>query len=84
MCRKSPSLAYFYKKQRTTSKSEFYDWLDDSPLTSREYAFISDVVEGLSLTELADKYHKTASRCSHWKKEICDRLHEYDIAHLRH
>ena len=83
MCRKSPSLAYFYKKQRTTSKSELYDWLDDSPLNSRDYAFISDVIEGFSLTELSDKYHKTASRCSHWKREVCDRLQEYDIANLK-
>ena len=83
MCRKSPSLAYFYKKIRTTRKSELFDWLDDSPLTTREYAFISDVIEGLSLTELSDKYHKTPSRCSHWKREVCEKIHEYDVANLR-
>lgn len=83
MCRKSPSLFYFCKKLRTTPKSEFYEWLDDSPLNTREYAFICDVVEGFSLTELADKYHKTASRCSHWKREVCEKLHQYDIANLK-
>ena len=84
MCRKSPSLAYFDKKVRTTRKSELFDWLDDSPLTTREYAFISDVIEGLSLVELADKFHKTPSRISHWKKEVCDKLQEFDVATLRH
>lgn len=83
MCKKSPSVAYFDKKRRTTKKSEFYDWLDDSPITAREYAFICDVVEGLSNTELAEKFHKSESRISHWKREVCETLHEYDIANLR-
>lgn len=83
MCRKSPSVAYFYKKIRTTRKSELFDWLDDSPLTTREYAFISDVIEGLSLDELALKFHKTPSRISHWKRELCEKLHEFDIATAR-
>ena len=84
MCRKSPSLAYFDKKRRTTKKSEFYDWLDDSPLRAKDYAFISDVVEGLSNKELADKFHKSESRIARWKREVCDKLQEYDIATLKH
>ncbi len=83
MCKKSPSVAYFEKKRRTTKKSDFYDWLDESPITAREYAFICDVVEGLSNTELAEKFHKSESRISHWKREVCEALHEYDIANLR-
>lgn len=83
MCKKSPSVAYFDKKRSTTKKSEFYDWLDDSPINTREYAFICDVVEGLTNTELADKFHKSESRISHWKREVCEKLHVYDIATLR-
>lgn len=83
MCRKSPSLVYFYKKVRTTQKSELFDWLDDSPLTAREFAFISDVIEGLSLAELADKFHKSQTRISHWKHEVCEKIHAYEIATLK-
>ena len=83
MCKKSPSVAYFDKKRRTTKKSEFYDWLDDSPLSAKDYALISDVVEGLSIKELADKFHKSESRIARWKRDVCERLHEYDIATLK-
>ena len=83
MCKKSPSVAYFDKKRRTTKKSEFYDWLDDSPLSTKDYALISDVVEGLSNKELADKFHKSESRIARWKRDVCEKLHEYDIATLK-
>lgn len=83
MCKKSPSVAYFEKKRSITKKSELYDWLDDSPLSARDYALISDVIEGLTNTELADKYHKSETRVSHWKREVCEKLHVYDIATLR-
>ena len=83
MSKKSPSVAYFDTKRSTTKKSAFFDWLDDSPLTTREYAFICDVVEGLTNTELADKYHKSETRVSHWKREVCEKLHRYDVANLR-
>lgn len=83
MCKKSPSVVYFNHKLKTTRKSEFFDWLDDSPLTTREFTFISDVAEGLSLVELSDKFHKTPSRISHWKREICEKLHAFDIATLK-
>ena len=83
MCKKSPSVAYFDKKRRTTKKSEFFDWLDESPLSTKDYALISDVVEGLSNKELADKYHKSESRIARWKREVCEKLQEYDVATLR-
>ena len=83
MCKKSPSVVYFFKKVRTTRKSELFDWLDDSPLSTKEYAFISDVIEGLSLIELADKFHKTPSRISHWKREVCEKLLEFDVANIK-
>ena len=83
MCKKSPSVAYFEKKRSITKKSEFFDWLDDSPLSTRDYAFICDVVDGLTNTELADKFHKSESRIARWKRDVCERLHEYDIATLK-
>lgn len=80
MCRKTPSVVYVYKKIRTTKKSELYQQLEDSPLTIHDYAFMCDIIAGLSLTELADKYHKTYSRVSQWKREVCEKIHAFDIA----
>ena len=81
--KKSPSLNYFYNKLKTTKKSELYAQLEDSPLSVREYAFICDVIAGLDLNELAEKYHKTYSRVSQWKREVCEKIHAFDIANLK-
>jgi len=80
MCRKSPAVAYVYRKIRTTRKSVLYAELEDSPLSIRDFAFICDVIAGLCIQELADKYHKTPARISQWKREVCEKVHAFDIA----
>lgn len=80
MCRKSPAVIYVYKKIKTTKKSELFKQLEESPLSVSEFAFISDVISGLSIQELADKFHKTPSRISQWKRECCEKIHTFDIA----
>lgn len=82
MCRKSPSVAYVYKKISTTRKSVLYKELEDSPLSVRDYAFMCDIIAGLCIQELADKYHKTPARISQWKREVCEKVHAFDIAIL--
>lgn len=82
MCRKSPSVAYVYKKISTTRKSVLYEELEDSPLSVRDYAFMCDIIAGLCIQELADKYHKTPARISQWKREVCEKVHAFDIAIL--
>lgn len=82
MCRRSPSVAYVYKKISTTRKSVLYEELEDSPLNVRDFAFMCDIVEGLCIQELADKYHKTPARISQWKREVCEKVHAFDIAIL--
>lgn len=82
--KKSPAVNYFYKKIKTTRKSELYAQLEDSPLTVHEYAFICDVIAGLSITELSRKFHKTPSRISQWKREICEKIQEFDYAVTKH
>lgn len=82
MCRKSPSVAYVYKKISTTRKSVLYEELEDSPLSIRDYAFMCDIIAGLCIQELADKYHKTPARISQWKREVCEKVHAFDIAIL--
>lgn len=84
MCRKSPSVNYFYKKISMTKKSELYAQLEDSPLSVHEYAFACDIIAGLDLTELAEKYHKTYSRVSQWKREVCEKIHAFDLANITH
>ena len=80
MCRKSPSVAYVYKKINTTKKSVLYEELEDSPLNVRDYAFMCDIVAGLSIQELSDKYCKTPARISQWKREVCEKVHAFDLA----
>lgn len=83
MCRKSPSVAYVYRKISITKKSELYEQLEDSPLSVRDFAFICDVIAGLTITELADKFHKSPSRVAQWKREVCQKIHAYDMANAR-
>jgi len=80
MCRRSPAVAYVYKKISTTRKSVLYEELEDSPLSVRDYAFMCDIIAGLCIQELSDKYHKTPARISQWKREVCEKVHAFDIA----
>ena len=82
MCRKTPAVNYVYQKIRTTKKSVLYAELEDSPLSIREYEFICDVIKGLSLTELSEKYYKSPSRISQWKREICEKIQSFDLANI--
>lgn len=69
-----------YCKQRllTTPRSELLQEIEEAPLNDTERAFIKDIVAGLSLKELSEKYAKSPSRISHWKAEIEERLRQYD------
>lgn len=81
--RKSPAVAYWSRKIRITSKEELYDSLEDAPLSTREYAFIADIIEGLELEELARKYKVSYSRITKWKREMCEVMHAYDMNRIR-
>lgn len=83
MCKRTPSVNYVYKKIHTTKKSEIYRQLEDSPLSVHDYAFICDVIAGLNLKELSAKYHKSYSRVSQWKREVCEKVHAFDLANLK-
>ena len=82
MCRKTPAVAYVYKKISITRKSVLYAWLEDSPLNIRDNSLMRDIVDGLSIQELADKYNKTPARISQWKREVCEKIHTFDIANM--
>lgn len=80
MCRKTPAVNYVYKKIRTTKKSVLYAELEDSPLSIRDFAFVCDIIAGLTITELSNKFHKTPSRISQWKREVCEKIFDFDLA----
>lgn len=84
MCKKSPSIVYVYKKIRTTKKSVLLTQLKESPITESEYSFICDIISGQSIKELSAKYNKTPSRISQWKRELCEKIHAFDIANFTH
>lgn len=80
---KSPATAYYSRKLKITSRTKIRQDLDDAPLNRREREFISDVIEGLTLQELADKHRLSTSRISKWKREIFERLQAYDLKEAR-
>lgn len=83
MSKKTPALSYFYKKIETTKKSVLYNQLEDSPLSVHEYSFACDLIAGLTLLELSEKYHLSYSRTSQWKREVCEKIHTFDLANLK-
>ena len=84
MCKKSPAVNFVYKKIRTTRKSEMLKLLEESPLTAVELSFMQDIIAGLSITELSEKHFKSPSRISQWKREVCEKIHAFEIANAMH
>lgn len=80
---RTPSVNYYTRKIRTYGREELYEELDDSPLNTRDYAFLSDIIEGLTNQQLQAKYHKSASRISQWKRSIFEQMHQYDLHKAR-
>ena len=77
---KSPSVAYFCRKIETTGRTELFDFLEDAPISVKDYAFITDVIYGFTIAQLAAKYHKSQSRISKWKRQVFERLHRFELS----
>lgn len=76
---KTPSVKYYTRKIRTYGRDELYEEIDNSPLNTRDYAFLADIVEGLTNRQLQEKYNKSASRISQWKRAVFEQMHAYDL-----
>lgn len=76
---KTASVAYFTHRIKTAGREELYELIEDSTLGTRDYAFLSDIIEGLTNQELAEKYHKSPSRISQWKRSVFERMHRYEL-----
>lgn len=83
---KTPSVNYYTRKIRTYGRDELYEEIDNSPLSTRDYAFLADIIEGMTNQQLKAKYHKSASRISQWKRSVFEQMHAYDLhqAERRH
>lgn len=81
--KKTPAVAYYSHKIAITNRKELYAELEDAPIKLRDWAFLSDIIEGLSNQELSLKYRKSPARISQWKRRIFEHLHEYDLHQAR-
>lgn len=80
--KKSPAVIYVYKKIRTTKRSALLEQLEEVPLTERDFSFVCDIIAGLSITELSEKFGRTPSRISQWKREVCEKIRDFDMANF--
>lgn len=76
----TPSVAFCTRAIQTTRKQDLYALLDDMPMRTKDYAFLSDIIEGLDNNKLATKYNKSQSRISQWKRRVFEQLHRYIIS----
>lgn len=77
--RRSPAVAYYERKIRTTRRSVLYEEIEDAPLKIMDRNFLHDVIDGLSYKELSVKYCKSTSRIYRWKRSLFERMHKYDL-----
>jgi hypothetical protein len=82
MCKKSPAVAYYSRKIKTTSRSELIDEIMDSPLSQKDISFMIDILDGMSYQELATKYNKSKPRISQWKRTCFEKLQYFDYRKL--
>lgn len=81
--RKGPAINYVFKKFSITKKSVLFKQLEDYPLSKRDYSLACDMINGLSIKDLSEKYYKTPSRISQWKREVCEKIQAFDVANLK-
>lgn len=80
MCAKLPATAYYTQKIKKTNRQVLLQELASAPIKKIDYAFMLDIIEGVSYKELAEKYHKSEARIYQWKRTLFERLHQYDMA----
>ena len=76
---KSPAVAYYARKIKTTNRLEIINELDEAPITRQDRYFMYDVLNGLTYKELAYKYNKTVSGVAQWKRRLFETMHRYDL-----
>lgn len=77
---RTPSVAYCQRIIQTTPKQELYDTIDQIVMSTKDFVFLSDIIEGLDNDALAAKHKKSPSRISQWKRTVYEKIHRYMIA----
>ena len=71
-------LSQMKEKFKLMSQSDFYNYIQDSPLSNIEKDLMLDIRKGLSNENLSEKYKKTISRITQWKHSIYEKLYNWD------
>ena len=77
---KTPSVAFCTRTIQITRKQDLYTLIDEAPMKTRDFAFLADIIEGLDNEALAQKYKKSPSRISQWKRCVFEQFHRFLIA----
>lgn len=80
MCTKTPAVAYYINKMKTTARSRIKEQLQDAPVSRTDRSFLLDIYDGLTYEELAEKFNKTKSGIAQWKRRLCERMLRFDLA----
>lgn len=75
---KTPAVAYYTRKIRTTDRIQLSEEIERAPLKKLDRHFLWDIVEGLTYKELSVKYNKSEARIGQWKREIFERMTMFD------
>lgn len=74
---KTPAVAFYSRKIRSTDRLTLFEEIDMAPLTKKDRYFLYDIVEGLSYKELANKYCITEAGIYKWKRKVFENMHRY-------
>lgn len=79
---KTPAMAYYSRKIRTTDRVTLSEEIENAPLKKMERHFLWDIVEGMTYKELADKYNKSEARVYQIKRKLFEFMTMYDRRRL--
>lgn len=80
--RRTPAVYYCSKKIKITNKTLLLQEWSNVALSAKDFQFLTDVINGLTLAELAEKHKKSVARIAQWKRRLFERLLEYDMAQV--
>lgn len=80
--KRTPAVYYCSKKIQITNKTLLLQEWSNVALSVKDFQFLTDIINGLSLAELAEKHKKSVARIAQWKRRLFERLHEYDMAQV--
>ena len=74
---KSPAVAFYTRKIRSTDRFTLFDEIESAPLTKKDRYFLYDIIEGMSYKELACKYCLSEAGVYKWKRKTFEAMHRF-------